>query len=360
MTAVPAAVGTLGFGQSMTERMVVCRYDAGTGWGRAEVVPYGPFTLDPCTLALHYGQAIYEGMKAFRGAGGAVALFRPERNAARFRASAARMAMAEMPEATFIGAAAALVEAERDRVPEGADAALYLRPVMIGDEAAFGVRRSATYLFFIVATPVDSLYRAGGRPLRLVVAQDHARAAPGGGGAAKTAGNYGRTLLPLGAARAAGFDTVLWLDPVRRELIEEAGITNVFVRTGDVVTTPPLNGQILEGVTRETVIQVLRDWGVEVREEEIPIDALLGGIDTGAVTEVFLTGTATHVAPVGSITRHGVEHRVPGAALDGSLMRRVSAAIQDVQRGRAPDRWGWMWPVGTAGARPGLGRTAAD
>lgn len=340
-----SASGPLGFGRYMTDKIAVCRYTDVTGWEAPQVVPYQSFELDPCALVFHYGQAIYEGMKAYRGAGTSVALFRPDRNAARFRSSAARMAMAQMPEDLFIQAASDLVAAERDWIPDGPDTALYLRPVMIGDEAAFGVRRSSTYLFFIVATPVDSLYRSGDRPLRLTVTENYARAAPDGGGDAKTAGNYGRTLLALDVARKEGFDNILWLDPVRRELIEEAGITNVFIRMGDMVVTPPLNGRILAGVTRDTVLQLLKEWGVQFLEVEISIADLLRGIDAETVDEIFLSGTATHIAPVGSITRNGVEHRTEGANRDGSLMNRLSTAINDVQRGRASDRWGWMKQV---------------
>jgi branched-chain amino acid aminotransferase len=339
--------GPLGFGKYMTDSMVICRYSDKAGWERPRVDPYRPLELDPCALVLHYGQAIYEGMKAFRAHDSSISLFRPESNAARFRASARRMAMAEMPEALFIQAVSLLVSAQRDWVPEAPGCALYLRPVMIADEAAFGVRRATRYLFFVVATPAEPLYRLGTSSFKLVVSDDYMRAAPNGGGDAKTSGNYGRTLIALEAARENGFNNVLWLDPVQQEFIEEAGITNVFIRRGTTLLTPPLNGRILPGVMRDTVLQLVRDWGCSVSEEEISVTELLRDMDAGTVDEVFLTGTAVHLAPVDSITRSGIEYRLNAARHKQTLMERLSHAISDIQRRRAPDPRGWMREVST-------------
>jgi branched-chain amino acid aminotransferase len=334
--------GQLGFGQVIADRISLCRYAPNEGWSTPEVVPYQSLQLDPCALVLHYGQAIYEGMKAYRQADGSVALFRPDRNAARFRASASRMAMMEMPDDLFLLAVSQLVTALHDWVPDGPDTALYLRPVMIGDEAAFGVRRSATYLFYVVATPVDSIYREGGRPLSLRVTEDYARASTGGGGDVKTAGNYGRTLIALNSARAAGFDNVLWLDPTRRETIEEAGITNIFVRKGNTVVTPPLNGRILPGVNRESAIELIQDWGVALEEREIELTELLQGMDDATVSEVFLTGTATHVAPVHRIQHRGRDHVIPQGLQTHSLWRRIAQHMSSIQRGIISDERSWM------------------
>ncbi len=339
--ALPEMQKPLGFGKYMTDHMVVCHYKEGHGWDKPQVMPYHAFTFDPCALVLHYGQAIYEGMKAYHTPSG-IALFRPERNAARFRSSAARIAMAEMPDHLFIEAISDLVRHEYAWVPAEPDTALYIRPVMVADEAAFGVRRSSSYLFFAVATPVDSNYRRGNRPYRLLVTEEYARAAPGGGGDAKTAGNYGRTIVALDAARKQGFDNVLWLDPVQREFIEEAGITNIFVRTTTEVVTPPLNSRILAGVTRDTVLQLLRKWNVAVSEREMSIVELVQGIADGTVTEVFLTGTATHIAPVGAIRYREADYMVPGSHASDSMVLRLSQTIDDVQRGRASDDLCWM------------------
>jgi branched-chain amino acid aminotransferase len=336
------SAGQLGFGKILADKVSVCRYDPSSGWGAPKVVPYRSLEIDPCALVLHYGQAIYEGMKAYAQRDGSVALFRPERNAARFRASARRMAMAEMPEELFVRAAAELVTSLREWVPSEPGTSLYLRPVMIGDEAAFGIRRSASYLFFIVATPVDNLYREGDRPLGLQAIEDYARAAPGGGGDAKTAGNYGRTIVALEAARRAGFDNVLWLDPIHRKNIEEAGITNIFIRQGDAVMTPPLNGRILAGVNRESAIDIHREWSIPVEERELSIFEILNGIDSGRVSEVFVTGTAMHVAPVGRISFRGLDHTIDCSSLSDSITLRISTVISSIQQGISSDLYGWM------------------
>jgi len=329
----------------MTDAVVLCRYSDANGWDRPYVTAYRSLEIDPCALVLHYGQAIYEGMKAYRASDSSIALFRPDRNAARFRASARRMAMAEMPEALFVEAASLSVSALREWVPDAPETALYLRPVMIADEAAFGVRRSTKYLFFIVATPVESIYRIGAPSFRLIVSDDYARAAPGGGGDAKTSGNYGRTLVALEAARQNGYNNVLWLDPVQREFIEEAGITNFFVRRRNKLLTPPLNGRVLAGVIRDSVLRFATEWGMDIAEQEISIVELLQGIDSGEVSEVFLTGTAVHLAPVASITRYGVEHTLSTDRSERSLMLRLSSAISEIQRGVTPDAFGWMYRV---------------
>lgn len=230
----------------------------------------------------------------------------------------------------------------REWVPSEPGTSLYLRPVMIGDEAAFGIRRSGTYLFFIVATPVDNLYREGDRSLGLLAIEDYARAAPGGGGDAKTAGNYGRTIVALEAARRAGFDNVLWLDPIHRKNIEEAGITNIFIRQGDAVMTPPLNGRILAGVNRESAIDILREWSIPVEERELSIFEILNGIDSGRVSEVFVTGTAMHVAPVGRINFRGLDHIIDCSSLNDSITLRISKVISSIQQGISSDLYGWM------------------
>lgn len=347
----------LGSGNAPTEHMLVAAYEEGAGWGELRLVPYAGIELDPMALVLHYGQAVFEGLKAFAQPGGGVALFRPDRHARRLRASAARMDMPGLPEEAFLKGVEALVARERAWVPDGPGTSLYLRPVMLADEAAFGVRRSRRFLAFVIATPVRSLHRPGDRPLRIRVAENHARAAPGGGGDVKAAGNYGRTILPLGEARRDGFDNLLWLDGARRELIEEVGIANVFVATRDGVVTPPLNGCILPGVTRDSALALLRAWDVPVAEREMTVSELADGLASGRVREVFATGTATLVAPVGTIAWRGREYAVPDADAPGSLAGRLARAIEGIQRGVEPDRFGWLRPVP---ASPGRGAAAAE
>lgn len=342
-TSQAVAARPLGFGKCIAKYMSVCHFQVGQGWDTPEIVPYKAFELDPCALVLHYGQSIYEGLKAYARVDSSIGLFRPERNAARFRASAARMAMAEMPESLFLRAVHDLVSHQRYLLPAPGNGSLYLRPVMIADEAAFGVRRSASYLFFIVATPVDDLYQPGGRGMRLRVTEDFARIASKGGGDAKTSGNYARTILALDSARADGFDNVLWLDPTCLDHIEEAGITNVFVQmnTGEIFT-PPLNGRILAGVTRQTVIEQARDWGLVVNEEEISIAKLTEALRVGDVREIFLTGTATHIAPIDSISWRGNDYRLPAGSSQASTAGRLASYIRNVQSGVLADPNGWM------------------
>ncbi|WP_434626022.1 branched-chain amino acid aminotransferase [Azospirillum sp. B2RO_4] len=335
----------LGFGTFVTDHMFVCDYREGEGWVDHRVVPYGSFTLDPAALVLHYGQALFEGIKAFRQPDGGVAVFRPDRNAKRLNASAARMAMPELPEAMFLDAVRTLLRVEADWVPDAPGASLYLRPVMVANEAALGVRRASRYLFYIILTPVAPYYSPGNPAFRLLATEEFARSADGGAGGAKTSGNYGQTIVALEAARARGYDNLLWLDGARHELIEEAGITNVFVVTGDTVLTPPLNGRILPGVTRESVMQLIGGWGRPVVEREIPIHELLRGIDDGSVREVFVTGTATVVAPVGSITFRDRTHMLPDIGGGESLARRLYDALDGIQRGTRPDPFGWSMAV---------------
>ncbi|THF49215.1 branched-chain amino acid aminotransferase [Allorhizobium terrae] len=339
----PRLSAPLGFGKYIAGHMAVCRYNAEHGWDTPEIIPYQSFQLDPCALVLHYGQSIYEGMKAFARKDGSIGLFRPEKNAERFRTSAARMAMAQMPCTLFLDAISQLVLKEKHLIPQSETGSLYLRPVLIGDEAAFGVRRSASYLFFTIATPVDDLYQPGNPGMRLTVTEDFSRSSQRGGGDAKTAGNYARTILALDAARAAGFDNVLWLDPVHQDWIEEAGITNFFVLTrAGTLLTPPLNGRILAGVTRDAVLQQARLWKLDIEEQEISISALVKAIEKDDIAEVFMTGTATHIAPVASLSWRGTEYVLPQEPFRQTLAGRLSQYIRDVQRGMCEDQAGWM------------------
>ena len=231
--------------------MFLCDYHAGRGWVDPRVVPYGPIVMDPAALVLHYGQALFEGLKAYRQPDGGVALFRADRNASRFTASAARMAMPELPEALFLDAVRRLVKVDADWVPGEPGTSLYVRPVMVANEPALAVRRAEHFVFYILLSPVAALYQPGRPAYKLLVSEEYSRSSNGGSGAAKTSGNYGQTIVALEGARAQGYDNILWLDGAYREYIEEAGITNIFVAGRDSVITPPLNGRILPGVTRD-------------------------------------------------------------------------------------------------------------
>ncbi len=336
---LPAA--QFGFGEKVSDHMLVMTYDADAGgWNRPEIKPYQSFSLEPRALVLHYGQSIFEGLKAFRRPDGHIALFRPEQNIRRMNASARKMAMPEIPEALFMDALLKLVDIERDWVPAEAGASLYIRPLMFGSDAVLGVRAASRYILCVMLSPVPPYFVPGGKPFKLLAREDCARTVAGGTGDAKTAANYGRSLVPLDAARREGYDNLLWLDSEQHRFVEEAGITNVFVQYADRVVTPPLSGRILPGITRDSVIRLLRDEGRTVLEQETDIGDLVRDIDDGRVHEIFLTGTATVVAPVDEIgfrgRRHALQIRDDGLAL--SLYRQLT----QIQYGLAPDRHGWM------------------
>ena len=331
----------LGFGNFTTDHMFLCDYHAGRGWVDPRVVPYGPIVMDPAALVLHYGQALFEGLKAYRQPDGGVALFRADRNASRFTASAARMAMPELPEALFLDAVRRLVEVDADWVPEEPGTSLYVRPVMVANEAALAVRRAEHFVFYILLSPVAALYQPGRPAYKLLVSEEYSRSSNGGSGAAKTSGNYGQTIVALEGARAQGYDNVLWLDGAYREFIEEAGITNIFVAGRDGVITPPLNGRILPGVTRDSAIRLMTDWGMPVIEREVSIREVVAGIDDGSVSEIFVTGTATLVAPVGTITYKGTTHTLRASSEATSYARRLYTTLDGIQCGRLADPFGW-------------------
>jgi len=337
---IQPAMDEVQFGSHVSDHMFLAEYEAGRGWHSPRVQPYGQFQLDPRALVLHYGQSVFEGLKAYRQADGGIALFRPESNAARLNASCQRMAMPALPGALFIEGLKRLIALEDAWVPATQGAALYARPIMFACEPVLGVRRSASYQFCIMLCPVPPYFQPGDPPLKLLAREDCARTAQGGCGDAKTSANYGQTIVALEGARAAGYDNLLWLDAAEHRYIEEVGITNVFVRYGDKVVTPPLSGRILPGITRDSVIRLLRSQGEQVDEREIAIEALLAGIDGGQVLEIFLTGTATIVAPVKEIGFRGRRH--PFVPAPDSMATRLYRQLTAIQHGTAVDEFGWM------------------
>ncbi|UXY14135.1 branched-chain amino acid aminotransferase [Chitiniphilus purpureus] len=339
------ALSEVQFGSHVSDHMFVAEYDAGRGWHSPRVMPYGEFRLDPRALVLHYGQSVFEGLKAYRQADGGIALFRPGCNAARLNTSCARMAMPALPEALFIDGLQRLVALEAAWVPDTSGAALYARPVMFANEPVLGVRRSSRYVFCIMLCPVPPYFQIGDAPFKLVAREDCARTAQGGCGDAKTSANYGQTIVELERARREGYDNLLWLDAAGHRLIEEAGITNVFIRYQDKVVTPPLSGRILPGITRDSVIRLLRHQGVPVLEQETTIDGLVADIDDGRVREIFLTGTATIVAPVGEIGFRDRRHTLAPVAPDDSMAAALYRTLTAIQYGRATDEFGWMQRV---------------
>ena len=329
----------IGFGTHMTDHLFKVHYAAPTGWTDARIEAYGPLSLDPAAISLHYGQSIFEGLKIFRQPDGGLALFRPAENARRLNASAARIGMPDLPEEIFLDGLRTLVALDRDWAPDRPGYTLYARPVMIATQAILGVQPSAEHLFFILLTPTPSYFQPGQKGVRLWADRTYARTAPYTVAAAKTAGNYAKIVMPLDAVRAQGYDNILWLDGIERRRIEEVGITNIFVVYADHVSTPPLNGRILPGVTRDSVMTLIRDRDLAVIEEETDIDDLCAGIDSGRISEVFLTGTATVVAPVSSITFDQREYTLTGQP---TLSTELYERLISIQTGRVDDKFGWL------------------
>ena len=343
-----ARLQSLGFGQMFTEHMVVIPYEEGLGWGRGALQPYAPLSLDPATSVLHYGQAIFEGFKAYRQPDGGVKTFRAERNAERFRASARRLAMAELPTDLFMASADALIRQDRAWVPSKPGESLYLRPFMIGTDAQLGVRPSKKYLYVLIASPSGNYFPSGVKPVTVWISEEYVRAAPGGTGAAKFAGNYAASLLAQANARAEGCDQVVWIDAVHRKYIEEMGGMNIMFAYQDggrtVLVTPELTGTLLPGVTRESLLQLGRDFGWETIERKITVDEWEADVRDGRMTEAFACGTAAVITPIGRVkSRHG-EFAVNNGET-GPVATQLRKALLDLQHGHANDPHGWMHTV---------------
>jgi branched-chain amino acid aminotransferase len=340
----PAPEG-LGFGKYFTDHMFRAQYDAERKWHNFAVVPRQALALDPASSVLHYGQAIFEGSKAYKHKDGGVRLFRPVAHARRFMASAQRLCLPEVPEDLFLKACHALTRVDIDAVPTAADTALYLRPTLIGTEGFLGVRPSTTAEFFVIASPVGAYWAGGRRPLRIWTETDLVRAAPGGAGAAKFAGNYAASLLAAKRASGQGYDQVLWTDARDHLEVEEIGTMNVFVQIGDTVITPPLGGTILAGVTRDCTLTLLREWGVKVEERALRFSELVDAEKAGTLKEMFGTGTAAVIAPIGKVGHKGGEITVGKGGEEGALTTKLYETIRGIQYGEVEDRHNWLTPV---------------
>lgn len=332
-----------GFGRHFTDNMATAVWTADAGWHDSKIAAFGPFVLSPASAVLHYGQSIFEGLKAYRHADGSVHLFRPEENAERFARSAHRLALPKLPVEDFVASLEELVRTEIDWVPpHGGETSLYLRPMMFGSEAFLGVRPSVVAQYSVIASPAGAYFSRGPVPVSLWVSEHYTRAAPGGTGAAKTGGNYAGSLLPQQEAVANGCDQVLFLDAVQRRWIEELGGMNVFaVRSDGSVVTPPVSGTILEGVTRDAILAFAGELGHEAVQAPIDLAELRADVGAGRVTELFACGTAAVVTPVGRIVQAGQEDLVV-ATDTGPVTAAIRAALLDLQYGRRPDTAGWL------------------
>ena len=340
-----ALIADPGFGTVFTDHMVTIDWDADAagigGWHDATIGPRKALAIDPAAAVLHYAQEIFEGLKAYPLDGGDIALFRPQANAARFNASARRLAMPELPEDLFIAAVTALVRADRDWVPRAEGTSLYLRPFMIATEAFLGVRPARQYKFVVIASPAGNYFKSGAPAVSIWVSA-YTRAAQGGTGAAKCGGNYAAGLVPQAEAIARGHDQVVFLDAAEHRFVEELGGMNLyFVHADGTLVTPPLTGTILPGITRDCLLTLAREEGLTVREARYAIDQWRADALSGELVECFACGTAAVVTPVGTVAGADGEFTIGGGG-PGQLTMRLKDRLVAIQRGAAPDRHGWV------------------
>ncbi|MDP4022583.1 branched-chain amino acid aminotransferase [Methylobacterium sp. NEAU 140] len=334
-----------GFGKVFTDHMVTARYTAARGWHDARVEARAPLQLDPAAAVLHYAQEIFEGLKAYRTVDGGAALFRPEANALRFRRSAERMAMAPLPEDAFVEAMRQLVSIDRAWIPDTPDGSLYLRPFMIASETFLGVKPSSEYLFVTIASAVGSYFKDPTGTVTVWVSEHYTRAAPGGTGAAKCGGNYAASLAAQAEAASHGCEQVVFLDAAERRYVEELGGMNVFFVFDDgTLVTPPLSDSILPGITRDSVLTLAREAGLNVKETPYTIDAWRADVKAGRLTEAFACGTAAVITPIGRVRGREDDFTI-GDAVAGPVAQRLRALLVDIQRGKSNDAHGWFQKV---------------
>lgn len=335
------AESELGFGKYFADHMLVLEYQPAAGWGEPKVVPYGPLALDPAASALHYGQAMFEGLKAFRQRDGRVAFFRIDDHARRMANGAPRLSMPPVDPAVFRECLMTLVSTDQDWVPSSPNTALYLRPVLCGIEPFLGVRPSSTYLFYVITSPVGAYYAAGLKPVKIWVETEAVRAVRGGIGAVKAAANYVASMKTADDVRKRGYEQVLWLDAVDHSFLEEVGTMNLFVVIGDELITPSLGGSILAGITRDSVITLARESGLTVTERPIPLAELLDAHKAGTLREVFGTGTAAVISAVGELGYADGTLSINNGEV-GPIAQQLYKGITDIQYGHVPDTHNWM------------------
>lgn len=333
----------LGFGKIFSDYMFVMDYDEGKGWHDERIVPYGPLSLDPSTAVFHYAQEIFEGLKAYRTKTG-IQLFRPDCNAERFQNSADRMSMPKVKSEDFIAACKALVKKEKDWVPHSEGTTLYLRPFMIATGTGLGVHASKSYRFMIIASPSGSYYEHGLKPTRIYVEDEYIRSAPGLTGFAKCGGNYAASIRSGEIAQEMGYDQVLWLDGVYHEYVEEVGSMNIFFKIDGIFYTSPCVGTVLPGVTRRSVITLLKEMGYQVREEKFSIDDVMKAGKEGRLEEVFGSGTAAVISPVGVLAKHDTKVEINNGEI-GPVSKRLYDTLTDIQWGRTKKHAEWTMPI---------------
>ncbi|MCE0449876.1 branched-chain amino acid aminotransferase [Brevibacillus sp. AF8] len=334
----------LGFGVHFTDHMFTMDYTEGKGWHDPQIVPYSSLTLDPAAMVFHYGQAVFEGLKAYRNQEGKVSLFRPDLNFKRMNRSLERMSMPLIDEEFMVEALKQLVAVDKEWIPTESGQSLYIRPFVIATEPCFGVRASHTYKLVIVLSPVGAYYAGGMQPVKIYVENNYVRAVRGGTGNAKVAGNYAGGLKAQVEAKEKGYEQVLWLDGVENKYIEEVGSMNVFFKVKGEVWTPALNGSILEGITRDSTIQLLKDWGIPVVEKRISMEDLHTAYVNGELEEAFGTGTAAVISPVGDLNWNGHQMIINGEKT-GELTMKLYDEMTGIQYGEREDKFGWSVKV---------------
>ena len=342
--AKPQDESKLGFGKIFTDHMFLMDYTAGEGWHDARIVPYGCWELDPATTVFHYAQEIFEGMKAYRTAEGKIQLFRPDCNANRFNDSADRLGMPPIPPEDFVQAVKTLVDVDRDWVPHSDGASLYIRPFCIATDVGLGVHAAKHYRFAVIAAPSGAYYAEGLDPVRIYVEDQYIRAAPGLTGFTKCGGNYAASIKAGELAEERGFSQVLWLDGVEKKYVEEVGSMNIMFKIDGEIYTAPCVGTVLPGVTRRSIIELLKDWGYKVHEERVAIADIMKAADEGKLEEVFGTGTAAVVSPVKELDWEGKVAHISGGKI-GELTQKLYDTLTGIQWGKLPDTKGWTMPV---------------
>lgn len=339
------AAGKLGFGVHFTDYMFLMKWSREFGWHDAKICAKEQFRVDPAAMVFHYGQAIFEGLKAYRGKDDQLFLFRPKDNFERMNTSAVRMCMPRIPVEKITNILKSLIYLEREWVPREEGATLYIRPTMIAVEPTLGVKPSSLYYFYIIMSPVGAYYAEGCNPTKIFVSDQYVRAVKGGVGNVKTAGNYAASLYMSEIAKKEGCTQVLWLDACEHKYIEEVGTSNIFFRIDNQLITPPLEGSILGGLTRDSVIQLTASWGVNVVERRITIDEVLEANAVGRLQEVFGTGTAAVISPVGELLYKGTGHKIHDGQT-GEVSARLYKELQAIQKGYQNDPFKWVVRVG--------------
>jgi len=332
----PADESQLGFGDILADHMFLLDYESGKGWFNARIEQYGNLSIDPAAMALHYGQEIFEGLKGYRGKDGGIYLFRARDNFMRMNRSATRLCMPELDMDLVMEGMKKLILLDQEWVPRSEGTSLYIRPTMLATEPHLGVRPANAYLFFIIIGPVGAYYKEGLNPVKIYVEDKYIRAAIGGTGEIKTAGNYAASLLAAEEAKEKGFTQVLWLDAAERKYVEEVGTMNMFFIIDDEAITAPLTGSILPGITRDSVIRILKDWDVKVSERNLTIDEVIDAAKSGRLKEAFGTGTAAVISPVGQMTYKGEDQIVAGGKM-GELSQKLYDEVVGILYCTKPD-----------------------